>query len=643
MPGESSQEYAQSLASLGVIEYKHDQPAKALPLLLKAMSVYTSFSNEVVWDYIEVQDLVGRIYYSRKDYDNALRGIESSMLICHERFPDEVETLSNFHLLQGKLHIVQKNLDGAYDQFKRCLALRKRNGKEKQSVLDVLIEIAGVLFEQNQYKSCLHYYQEAVRIMKLLNQTEGFATIYEKIGISHLRLEKYEDAMRAFTELGTFHSAIFENIDDRQGGRARLSYNMGRSYEGLMQSEKALVSYLDSIGSFGLVKTNSIQNKEILSSALYHAGCLLAHKPAESDRTVNMLEKSLEIRREILTRDDVEIAETLYRLAKNLANSAAADKVEKAKHMFKEAESIYSQHKRYREQSACLSELGSLELLENLDIAFTIFKEAWSIYLTHKLEQDCEAGNILYGMGFIYNQKLKASTAANLLKQSLKLRIQCEGKKSLNVGKTCEQLGSCLMALGQHEDALKLYVTCLEIYKDELGTETMECARVMLDIASLYSYKQQFDLALLQLTGSLDFMEHEYGLESEQVAAVLLRIGQVHDMRVDNEEAMKCVSRALQIRIQLYTKDDIRVAETYLICGNLLEDWGDIEEVSRAERSIESYQMNHLSISLIPLIYMIGHELFSKCSRDITIEKRVRRQTGSDDTRSNCWNLCRTG
>jgi tetratricopeptide (TPR) repeat protein len=246
-------------------------------------------------------------------------------------------------------------------------------------------------------------------------------------------------------------------------------------------------------------------------------------------------------------------------------------------------------------------------------------------------------------MGFIYNQKLKASTAANLLKQSLKLRIQCEGKKSLNVGKTCEQLGSCLMALGQHEDALKLYVTCLEIYKDELGTETMECARVMLDIASLYSYKQQFDLALLQLTGSLDFMEHEYGLESEQVAAVLLRIGQVHDMRVDNEEAMKCVSRALQIRIQLYTKDDIRVAETYLICGNLLEDWGDIEEVSRAERSIESYQMNHLSISLISLIYMIGHELFSKCSRDITIEKRVRRQTGSDDTRSNCWNLCRTG
>jgi hypothetical protein len=77
-------------------------------------------------------------------------------------------------------------------------------------------------------------------------------------------------------------------------------------------------------------------------------------------------------------------------------------------------------------------------------------------------------------------------------------------------------------------------------------------------------------------------MEGAYGAESEQVATVLLRIGQVHDMRVDNEEAMKCVSRALQIRIKLYTKEDIRVAETYLICGKLLEDWDDIEEVSAA-------------------------------------------------------------
>ena len=583
IPGTRSLEYAQSLACLGTIEYKEGQVTKALPLFLQATDIYKISPEDVMWDYVEVQHLVAEIHYLAKDHEHARRTVESSLLICNEKFPDEYEMISNLHLLRGKLYIIDKNLGGAYDQFKRCLSIRKRDGKEKQSVLEVLMEIAGVLFEQNQFKSCLNYYQEAARIMSHLDKTQGAFTVYERVGICHLRLEKYQDAMRAFKEAQHFFSTTSGNIDDRQVERALLSYYIGRGYEGLEQPEEALTSYLEAIGSFGIIQNTTRGDKEKLASTMYRAGCLLTNVSSELDRAAIMLEKALEIRRAVLGSHDVEIADTLYQLAKNSAALAAPDGIEKAKQMLKEAESIYSRHKEYREQASCLSELGTHELRVNLDTSFVFFKKAWSIYLTHKLEQDSEAGSILYGMGFIHNQKLKASMAADLLKQSLKLRIQYEGKCSLNVGKTCEQLGSCLMALGQHEDALKLYVTCLEIYKDELGENTMECARVMIDIAALYSYKQQFDLALLQLNGSLEFMEGAYGAESEEVATVLLRIGQVHDMRVDNEEAMKCVSRALQIRMKLYTKEDIRVAETYLICGKLLEDWDDIEEVSAAQ------------------------------------------------------------
>ena len=583
IPGTLSLEYAQSLACLGTIEYQEGQVIKALPMFLQAMDIYKSSPEDVMWDYVELQYLVAGIHYLAKDHEIARRTVESSLLICNEKFPDEYEMISNLHLLRGKLYIIHNNLSGAYDQFKRCLSIRKRDGKEKQSVLEVLMEIAGVLFEQNQYKSCLDYYQEAARIMSRLDKTQDAFTVYERVGICHLRLEKYQDAMRAFKEAQHLFSTTPGNIDDRQVGRAVLSYYIGRAYEGLKQPEDALTSYLDTIGAFGLIQNTTSGDKATLAATMYRTGCLLTNKSSEVDRAAKMLENALEIRRAVLGSHDVEIADTLYQLAKNSSALATPEGIVKATKMLKEAESIYSRHKKYRGQASCLSELGSHELRVNLDTSFAFFKKAWSLYLTHELEQDSEAGSILYGMGFIHNQKLKASMAADLLKQSLKLRIQHEGKCSLNVGKTCEQLGSCLMALGQHDDALKLYVTCLEIYKDELGEDTMECARVMLDIAALYSYKQQFDLALLQLHGSLEFMEGAYGAESEQVATVLLRIGQVHDMRVDNEEAMKCVSRALQIRIKLYTKEDIRVAETYLICGKLLEDWDDIEEVSTAQ------------------------------------------------------------
>jgi tetratricopeptide (TPR) repeat protein len=309
---------------------------------------------------------------------------------------------------------------------------------------------------------------------------------------------------------------------------------------------------------------------------MYNAGIILAEKDEERERAAKLLQNALALRREHLDRFSTDIADTLYKLGKMQSPECEG---QETRQMFTEAEGIYNRQERHKDKAACLSELGHLTLGTNMDKSLSYYKKAWAIYRAHDLERHGEAANILYGIGFIHNQKLEFKQSADLLKECLKIRIREEGKNSLDVGKTCEQLGSCLLSLGQHEDALKLYVTSLEIYKDIYGESAVPCARVMLDIATLYSYKHQFDLVLVQLMACLEFMENHHGKESEEVATVLLRIGQVHDMRVDNEEAMKCVSRALEIRIKLYTKEDIRVAETYLICGKVLEDWGDIDEV----------------------------------------------------------------
>jgi tetratricopeptide (TPR) repeat protein len=317
-----------------------------------------------------------------------------------------------------------------------------------------------------------------------------------------------------------------------------------------------------------------------LASVMHRAGIILSKRDGEGERAGDFLSRSLSLRREHLEKFSFDTASTLYAFAKiqNPENDSDAQKIFE---MFTEATNIFIRHEKHEDSAACLSRLGTLELSRNIDKSLSYYKKAWAIYMENDLERADEAANILYGIGFIHNQKLEFKQSVDLFKECLKIRIREEGKNSLNVAKTCEQLGSALLSLGQHEDALKLYVTSLEIFKDIYGESAVPCARVMLDIATLYSYKQQFDLALVQLTACLQFIEIHHGKESEEVATVLLRIGQVHDMRVDNEEAMKCVSRALEIRIKLYTKDDIRVAETYLICGKVLEDWGDIDEVSR--------------------------------------------------------------
>ena len=562
---------------MGEIEFGEERLDEALKNLKMALDIYTTFDDQAAWESLRIQALVGRIYYQRKKFDLARRSVDTCLLRVDKQFTEELEMKSNLLLLRGKILAAQKNLSGAYDQFKRCLSIRKRDGKEKRSVLEVLLEIGSVLFEQEQYKLCVVYFQEALRIKKLLAETETVASIQNQLGLSYLKLEKFHEAMRAFEEIKSFYSNSYQDVEHRQRELAHLMYNIGLAHLGLGDKDKGLSSFLDAIASFGLLQDDvKKSDKIVLASAMYDAGVVLVENGEEKERASSLLQKSLALRREYMDKSSADIADTLYTLAKMKCPESEAEEMYQ---MFCEAENIYNKQDRYERNAACLSELGHLTVVTNMDKSLNFYKKAWAKYLAHNLDRSIEAGNILYGIGFIYNQKLDFQQAADYLKQCLKIRIQKEGKNSLDVGKTCEQLGSCLLSMGQHEDALKLYVTSLEIYKDTYGENAVPCARVMLDIATLYSYKQQFDLALVQLNACLGFMESHHGKDSEEVATVLLRIGQVHDMRVDNEEAMKCVSRALEIRINLYTKEDIRVAETYLICGKVLEDWGDIDEV----------------------------------------------------------------
>lgn len=575
-PGPGSIEYAQSLTCLGEVEFGQNQLSEALKNLKRALSIYRSFDEGAPWECIRIQTLISRIFYLQEDFENARRAVETCQLKMEEHFPDEVDMRSDLLLLKGKVLSSQNDLNGAYDQFKRCLSARKRDGKEKYSVLEVLLEIGDVLFKQEQYKNCVMYYHEASRIKKRLGMELPVST-QNQVGISYIQIGKFDEAIRVFKEIRCLSLNSSKNLDHRQGELATQAYYLGQAYDGLKKKNEALASYIEAIASFGLFQSNEKKDNVIVASAMHNAGIILIEKESAIERGTEMFESALDLRRKHLDRFSVDTAHTLYQVAKILNLSESEEKIV---NMFTEAETIYNRHQRYEEQASCLSELGHLTLSRDMEKSFVYYKKAWAIYSAHELERHCEAANILFGIGFIHNQQLRSQQSADVLKECLKIRIRDEGKSSLNVGKTCEQLGSCLLSLGQHEDALKLYVTSLEIYRDYFGEDNAACARVMLDIATLYSYKQQFDHALVQLTACLEFMESEHGKESEEVASVLLRIGQLHDMRVDNDEALRCVSKALEIRIKLYTKSDLRVAETYLICGKVLEDWGDIDEVS---------------------------------------------------------------
>lgn len=66
----------------------------------------------------------------------------------------------------------------------------------------------------------------------------------------------------------------------------------------------------------------------------------------------------------------------------------------------------------------------------------------------------------------------------------------------------------------------------------------------------------------------------------EEIAAVYHQLGIAQNKLVEYEEAIDSLNKALDIRIRVFGKADAKVAVTLLDLGKVLQEWGDLDEVS---------------------------------------------------------------
>ncbi len=519
------------------------------------------------------QSYLGRVLSLKELYEDALSSFDSALQL-YRKSGNNSKEIATIHFYKGKVLAKQKgSLNKAIDEFKRCLAIRKeqREGVESEAIAEVLIEVGDVLFDQRKYTSALNCYNEGLRIRKTKQGPELLiASASHKVGNVYLKQRQFTEAMHAFEVAQN----VYANTDEFTDEKCFLTLNIGLVHKQCMRQEEALESFLSALD---VLRKNVLSDKECMAACTFQIGALLSIKK-DYLQAGNYLLEALELRRDLADSSMIGIAEVLKELGDVHLYTGS---FENAKAMYLEASEIYKDNGRHSDLISCLSQLGSLYLKnDELDKSLQFYESAWSLCKDHDLNNEHEASSILYGLGFIYNQMSRYQEAMEMLKISLKIRLKILGKQNLEVATTCEQLGTALVSLSRYEDALKVCTTSLEIYQKELGENHISCARVMLDIGTIYCHKQNYDLSLVQLQACLQFFKVECGDTSEEVANVLLRIGQIHDLRVDHDEAMKCMNEALDIRIKLHGNNHFKVAETVLNIARVLEDWGDIDEVS---------------------------------------------------------------
>ena len=247
--------------------------------------------------------------------------------------------------MRGNFFAKEGSLDSAYDSFKRCMSIRKRHVKVKESVAEVLIEIGRVLLEQEQYSNYIGYYQVGVRFRKLLGKTRAIPFLQSQIGEAYLNLGSYEEAIRILEEAEVYMSETKygHNID-----LAHLESKLGLAYSGYGKEDSALKSFLQAIGSFCIFENRSRVDEISMASTMHNAGIILAGKN-EFQHAADLISKSLPIRESYLEMDSTEIADSLFWYAKTRTDKS--DEVSVIK-MLSDAKRIYFRRQRHQEHAS---------------------------------------------------------------------------------------------------------------------------------------------------------------------------------------------------------------------------------------------------------------------------------------------------
>ena len=518
----------------------------------------------------QTQICVGKVLTAKESYVDALKLFDSCMELYEDSQSNFEEEIATVYLLRGKVYAKQDGrLNLAIEQFKKCLDLRRKlyNDSETDSVSEVLMEVGVVLHDKGELSSSLNCFLEVLKLRKqFLKDGRLVAVASYKVGYVLYHLRRFDEAMKYLEDARNDFSKEDDNYPSDIGN---LNYHIGLVLKECNRSDEALNKFED------VINTLKDQNDDdCFTNCHYEVAILQAEK---DEKATTYLLDALELLRGNNERNKVKIADILIRLGDIHKNNG--EDME-AIPLFSEAVTIYQGTSKKVDLAYSLLQIGNLYMkTDNLDKSFPFYQKAWELHKQNKLDEK-DLASILYGLGFIYNQRFQHKEAMDVLKISVKIRLRLLGKKSLEVARTCEQLGTALVSLTRFEDALKVCTTALDIYRNELGENHICCARVMLDIGTIYCQKENYDLSLVQLQACLQFFRKECGESSEEVANVLLRIGQIHDLRVDHDEAMKCMTNALEIRTEMYGRNDVRVAESMLNIARVLQDWGDTDEVS---------------------------------------------------------------
>ncbi|CAF4130216.1 unnamed protein product, partial [Rotaria sordida] len=356
-------------------------------------------------------------------------------------------------------------------------------------------------------------------------------------------------------------------------------------------------------------KTCHLTEKEKEAKWYYNLGyALVATSP---DKALEFINKSLEIRLEILPEDHATIGFCHHDIGRAYQNKSMFDEAIKhykesieiyEKHLLDEEEYQFSITERYRRCHSNIAEIYTKQ--DDYDSAFNFKMKALTIdkKTCHLTEKEKE-GQCYYDLGCQLAATIP-DKALEFINKSLEIRLEILPEDHATIGLCHHDIGWAYQNKSMFDEAIKHYKEAIEIYKKHLFDEeeyqfnVTECyRRCHSNIAEIYTKQNNYDEILYFKMKALSIDEKTcYLTEKEKETQCYYDLGYTL-VATNPDKALEFTNKSLEIRLEILPEDHATIGFCHQNIGAAYENKSMYNEA--IEYAIKSLEIRD---KILPLI-----------------------------------------
>ncbi len=401
-------------------------------------------------------------------------------------------------------------------------AVSAQSARDRNAEAIRLYKDGEQLWKTEQFQAALVKYQQALGIVRAIEEHKGEGIILNGIGDVYNSLEQYPKALEFYQQALTIHQKI--RYQQMEG----ITLNkMADVHKSLEQYPKALELYQQA-----LVIHQGSRNRRAEGVTLNSMGEVY-NSLGQYPKALELYQQALEIRKEISDRS--EQGTTLNNIGEVYQSIG---EYPRALEFYQEALGIREAISDRAGQGIPLNSIGEVYYhLGKYSEALELYRQALAIH--QEIGNRSMEGTALNDIGLVYSSLGKYSNALDFFRQAL--AIHQKGKYRLGEATTLNNIGYMYRLLGQYSKALEFYQQALAIHK-EVGHRPIEAATLN-NIGESYAYLGQYIKALEFFKQALVIIKqigNSYGK-----GATLNNIGDVYRQRGYYAKALDFYQQAL--------------------------------------------------------------------------------------------------